>query len=181
MSLALTDDHDLILYNSYLMFLMNLKSQTKHGLLMLALSVMLGNATALETETAIWHCSKMPQAEASQSAQEMSFSMASVNGTIDVSLDDLLAAYSGYPIRISGKPLFACFLPGQEALSTSALQTLGLSSAAMQMLARRSAIVQRNLKLVTDEVEMQQCLEKNSPAFGYLSKPINNEKVAPCF
>ena len=148
---------------------------------MLALSVMLGNATALETETAIWHCSKMPQAEASQSAQEMSFSMASVNGTIDVSLDDLLAAYSGYPIRISGKPLFACFLPGQEALSTSALQTLGLSSAAMQMLARRSAIVQRNLKLVTDEVEMQQCLEKNSPAFGYLSKPINNEKVATCF
>ena len=181
MNLELTDDHDLILCNSYLMFLMNLKSQTKHGLLMLALSVMLGNATALETETAIWHCSKMPQAEASQSAQEMSFSMASVNGTIDVSLDDLLAAYSGYPIRISGKPLFACFLPGQEALSTSALQTLGLSSAAMQMLARRSAIVQRNLKLVTDEVEMQQCLEKNSPAFGYLSKPINNEKVAPCF
>ena len=148
---------------------------------MLALSVMLGNAAALETETAIWHCSKMPQAEASQSAQEMSFSMASINGTIDVSLDDLLAAYSGYPIRISAKPLFACFLPGQEALSTSALQTLGLSSAAMQMLARRSAIVQRNLKLVTDEVEMQQCLEKNSPAFGYLSKPINNEKVAPCF
>lgn len=148
---------------------------------MLALSVMLGNATALETETAIWHCSKMPQAEASQSAQEMSFSMASVNGTIDVSLDDLLAAYSGYPIRISGKPLFACFMPGQEALSTSALQTLGLSSAAMQMLARRSAIVQRNLKLVTDEAEMQQCLETHTPAFGYLSKPIDNEKVAPCF
>lgn len=148
---------------------------------MLALSVMLGNATALENETAIWHCSKMPQAEASQSAHEMSFSMASVNGTIDVSLDDLLAAYSGYPMRISGKPLFACFMLGQEALSTSALQTLGLSSAAMQMLARRSAIVQRNLKLVTDEREMQQCLEKNSPAFGYLSKPINNEKVAPCF
>jgi hypothetical protein len=72
-------------------------------------------------------------------------------------------------------------MPGQEALSASALQTLGLSSAAMQMLARRSAIVQRNLKLVTDEGEMQQCLEKNSPAFGYLSKAINNDKVAPCF
>jgi hypothetical protein len=158
---------------------MNLKSRTNHGLLMLALSVMLGHASA--TETAIWHCSKMPQAEAVQGSTDMTFSMASVNGTIDVSLDDLLAAYSGYPIRISGKPLFACFMPGQEALSTSALQTLGLSSAAMQMLARRSAIVQRNLKLVTDEREMQQCLEKNSPAFGYLSKPINNEKVAPCF
>lgn len=148
---------------------------------MLALSVMLGHATASETEAAIWHCSKISQAEAAQGGTEVTFSMASVNGTIDVSLDDLLAAYSGYPVRISGKPLFACFMPGQEALSTSALQTLGLSSAAMQMLARRSAIVQRNLKLVTDEREMQQCLEKNSPAFGYLSKPINNEKVAPCF
>lgn len=148
---------------------------------MAALSFMLSHATASEIETAIWHCSRMPQAEASQSVNETLFSMASVNGTIDVSLDDLLAAYSGYPIRISGKPLFACFMPGQEALSTSALQTLGLSSAAMQMLARRSAIVQRNLKLVTDEAAMQQCLEKNSPAFGYLSKPINNEKVAPCF
>mgnify|MGYP000175534522 FL=1 len=177
----LTDDRDLILCNSHLLFLMNLKSRPNHGLFIVALSVMLGNATASEAETAIWHCSKMPQAEVAQSGNEMSFSMASVNGTIDVSLDDLLAAYSGYPIRISGKPLFACFMPGQEALSTSALQTLGLSSAAMQMLARRSAIVQRNLKLVTDEDEMQQCLEKNSPAFGYLSKPINNEKVAPCF
>lgn len=111
----------------------------------------------------------------------MTFSMASTNGTIEVSLDDLLAAYSGYPIRISGKPLFACFMPGQEALSASALQTLGLSTAAMQMLARRSAIVQRNLKLVTDEREMKLCLEKNGPAFGYLSEPFNNEKVAPCF
>ena len=174
-------DRDLILCNSYLLLLMNLKSTTSHGFLVLALSVMLGHATASETATAIWHCSKMPQAEAAQGSTDMTFSMASVNGTIDVSLDDLLAAYSGYPIRISGKPLFACFMPGQEALSTSALQTLGLSSAAMQMLARRSAIVQRNLKLVTDEREMQQCLEVNSPAFGYLSKPIHTEKVAPCF
>jgi hypothetical protein len=160
---------------------MNLNRRTNHGIIIMALSVMLGHAEASEIETAIWHCSKMPQAEAAQSSNEMSFSMASVNGTIDVSLDDLLAAYSGYPIRVSGKPLFACFMPGQEALSTSALHTLGLNSAAMQMLARRSAIVQRNLKLVTDEREMLQCLEKNSPAFGYLSKPINNEKVAPCF
>jgi hypothetical protein len=72
-------------------------------------------------------------------------------------------------------------MPGQENLSVSALQTLGLSSPAMQMLARRSAIVQRNLKLVTDEEEMLACTEQNVPAFGYLSKPTNNDKVAPCF
>ncbi len=156
---------------------MNFESRTYLGCLMVALSVMLGDATASETGTAIWHCTKTPQAETAQSGSDMSFSV----GTIEVSLEDLLATYSGYPIRISGKPLFACFMPGQEALSTSALESIGLSSAAMQMLARRSAIVQRNFKLVTDEDEMRQCLEKNSPAFGYLSKPLRNEKVAPCF
>ena len=160
---------------------MNSPGRFFHKFLAIGLCVLVSHVYAQEKVEAIWHCSKMPQAEAAQGGTEMTFSMASVNGTIDVSLDDLLAAYSGYPIRISGQPLFACFMPGQEALSASALQTLGLSSAAMQMLARRSAIVQRNLKLVTDEGEMQQCLEKNSPAFGYLSKPINNEKVAPCF
>lgn len=100
---------------------------------------------------------------------------------IAVTLDDLYAAYTGYPIRISGKPLFACFMPGREDLSIQALDGLGVSSAAMQMLSRRSAIVQRNLKLVTDEEEMLSCMEKHVPAFGYLSKPISNYKVAPCF
>lgn len=137
---------------------------------------------AQEKVEAIWHCSKMPASEAASA--NTGFSMeptTSVNGTIVVTLDDLMAAYSGYPVRVSGKPLFACFMPGQEALSINALQTLGLSSPAMQMLARRSAIVQRNLKLVTDEDEMLACTEKNLPAFGYLSKSTINDKVAPCF
>jgi hypothetical protein len=160
---------------------MALKIKSNQLAIIIALSVMCTNIDATETLEAIWHCSKISGVMAVKNSTDISFSAASVNGTIDVSLDDLLAAYSGYPVRLSGMPLFACFMPGQESLSTSALKTLGLDSAAMQMLARRSAIVQRNLKLVTDEVEMQQCLEKNSPAFGYLSKPINNEKVAPCF
>jgi len=105
----------------------------------------------------------------------------SAHGMIAVTLDDLYAAYAGYPIRVSGKPLFACFMPGGEELSIQALDGLGASSAAMQMLSRRSAIVQRNLKLVTDEDEMLSCMEKYVPAFGYLSKPVSNDKVAPCF
>lgn len=144
--------------------------------------VLATQALAQEKTQAIWHCSKMPASE--MAAENMGFSMeptTSVNGTIVVTLDDLMAAYSGYPVRVSGKPLFACFMPGQENLSVSALQTLGLSSPAMQMLARRSAIVQRHLKLVTDEDEMLACTEQNVPAFGYLSKPTINDKVAPCF
>jgi hypothetical protein len=149
---------------------------------MCALSAMLGSVSAqVSNEEAIWHCSRSSAVERQQAGMEMQFTTASVNGTIDVSLEDLVSAYSGYPIRVAGKPLFACFMPGQEALSASALESLGLSSAAMQMLARRSAIVQRNFKLVTDEEEMQRCLEGHTPSFGYLSKSISNEKVAPCF
>jgi hypothetical protein len=122
--------------------------------------------------------------EASTKSESADFSVSvapSANGMIAVTLDDLYAAYAGYPIRVSGKPLFACFMPGREDLSIQALDGLGASSAAMQMLSRRSAIVQRNLKLVTDEDEMLSCMEKNVPAFGYLSKPVSNDKVAPCF
>ena len=72
-------------------------------------------------------------------------------------------------------------MPGQEDLSESALVSLGLNSAAMQMLSRRSAIVQRNLKWVTDEPEMLQCMLRHAPSFGYLSQATVTEKVAPCF
>jgi hypothetical protein len=131
---------------------------------------------------AIWHCSKMPASEVvAQGSDSFMASTVSPNGTIVVTLEDLLTVYSGYPVRVSGQPLFACFMPGEEALSVHALNSLGLSSAAMQMLSRRSAIVQRHLKLVTDENEMLACTEKNIPAFGYLSKPTFNDKIAPCF
>ena len=160
---------------------MNSPSRFFHKFLAIGLCVLVSHVYAQEKVEAIWHCSKMP---ASEAAENTGFSMeptTSVNGTIVVTLDDLMATYSGYPVRVSGKPLFACFMPGQEGLSVSALESLGLSSPAMQMLSRRSAIVQRNLKLVTDEEEMLACTEQNLPAFGYLSKPTNNDKVAPCF
>lgn len=131
---------------------------------------------------AVWHCSRAEALEASLDSAGYDFSVVpSTTGMIAVTLDDLYAAYTGYPIRVSGKPLFACFMPGREELSIQALDGLGVSSAAMQILSRRSAIVQRNLKLVTDEEEMLACMEKHVPAFGYLSKPISNDKVAPCF
>lgn len=137
-----------------------------------------------EATEAVWHCSRAEAVDASLESSGADFSVSvlpSANGMIAVTLDDLYAAYTGYPIRVSGKPLFACFMPGREELSIQALDGLGVSSAAMQMLSRRSAIVQRNLKLVTDEEEMLSCMEKHVPAFGYLPKPISSDKVAPCF
>lgn len=147
-----------------------------------ALGLVAGKSSATEPAQAIWHCSKTSALDARTSTQQdLSFGAASEQGTIAVTLDDLLAVYSGYPVRLSGQPLFACFMPGQEDLSESALVSLGLNSAAMQMLSRRSAIVQRNLKWVTDEPEMLQCMLRHAPSFGYLSQATVTEKVAPCF
>lgn len=151
----------------------------KH-LLSLLFSLLL--APMAESTEAVWHCSRAEAMEASLDSAGYDFSVvSSTNGMIAVTLEDLYAAYTGYPIRVSGRPLFACFMPGREELSIKALDGLGVSSAAIQILSRRSAIVQRNLKLVTDEDEMLACMEKHVPAFGYLSKPISTDKVAPCF
>ena len=155
----------------------------KCRLIFFVLGTLLWLPSAVATE-AVWHCSRAGAMEESTQNESADFSVSvapSANGMIAVTLDDLYAAYAGYPIRVTGKPLFACFMPGREELSIQALDGLGASSAAMQMLSRRSAIVQRNLKLVTDEDEMLSCMEKNVPAFGYLSKPVSNDKVAPCF
>jgi hypothetical protein len=137
-----------------------------------------------EPVEAIWHCSKSQATEGGEPTQAGDFGMngaSSGQGTIAVTLDDLLSVYSGYPMRVSTKPLFACFMPGDEALSLSALKSMGLSAPALQILARRSAIVQRQLKIVTDEDEMRQCMTRHFPSFGYLSQSYVSDKVAPCF
>jgi len=133
---------------------------------------------------AIWHCSKTSVSELVDAEPAGNFGMGAVSsghGTIAVTMEDLLSVYSGYPARISNRPLFACFMPGDEALSLSALESMGLSAPALQILARRSAIVQRQLKIVTDEDEMRQCMTRHFPSFGYLSQAYVSDKVAPCF
>jgi hypothetical protein len=131
---------------------------------------------------AIWHCSRQAVNKVpDDGAAFASSAMDSPNNTISVTLDDLLTVYSGYPLKILGKPLFACFMPGDEALSLDALDTLDLNASALQILSRRSAIVQRQLEVVTSEAQMLLCMQRNAPAFGYLPNPVYNASVAPCF
>ena len=131
---------------------------------------------------ATWHCSRQAVEKIpNDGAALASISMDTPNNTISVTLNDLLNVYSGYPLKVSGKPLFACFMPGDEALSLDALDTLGLNASALQTLSRRSAIVQRQLEVVTSEAQMLLCMERNAPAFGYLANPVVNASVAPCF
>lgn len=133
---------------------------------------------------AVWHCSRQPAPAAEPPGDDFGFGLGAVasgHHTISVTLNDLIAVYSGYPLRVSGKPLFACFMPGDEALSLSALNSMGLNASALQILSRRSAIVQRQLEIVTGEAQMHRCMERNAPAFGYFPTEVINTKVAPCF
>ena len=131
---------------------------------------------------AVWHCTRNAVGESTPNDDELDPGFdVSGNNTIGVTLNDLIAVYSGYPLRVAGKPLFACFMPGDEALSLDALDSMGFNASALQILARRSAIVQRQLEIVTSEAQMLLCMERNAPAFGYLPGPVINTSVAPCF
>jgi hypothetical protein len=146
--------------------------------------VMVTCATSLWADP-VWHCSRTGYGEA-HSAVDASeqFSLASMSSAPDVigvSIRDLIDIYSGVPVRVGDLPLSACFMPGRNQLSLAALQSLGLQSTAIQALARKSAIVQSNLHLVTDEQQMQACISRHFPAVGYLSQPVNTEKILPCF
>jgi hypothetical protein len=134
----------------------------------------------------VWHCSRNAQSamEVSASAQEDQFSLASFSSTMDVigvSISDLIDVYSGVPVRIGGLPLSACFMPGNENLTSAALTSLGLQPAAIQALARRSAIIQSNLHIVTSVAQMLSCIARHFPAVGYLDEPHETQDSQPCF
>ena len=133
----------------------------------------------------IWHCSRTgntdPQEMADASEQFSLASMSSTPDVIGISIRDLIDIYSGVPVRVGSLSLSACFMLGQEPLSLAALQSLGLQPSAIQALARKSSLVQSNLHLVTDEQQMQTCISRHFPAVGYLSKPVDTDKILPCF
>lgn len=135
----------------------------------------------------VFHCSRNSENSASNyhaPSQENQFSIASVSSAADViniSIRDLIDLYSGHPVHISGKPLSACFMPSNEALTSNALKELGLRVTTIQALSRKNSIVQTNLHLVTDEKQMLQCIGKYFPAVGYASEMTVTELLAPCF
>lgn len=131
---------------------------------------------------AIWHCSRNEATQ--QAATELNlqdeFKLSSMD-TIGVTLDDLMRVYSGQDIWIGNLPLIACFMPGQETLSQNIFKSLGLKGYILKKLSVKSAIVQGQLVTVSDEEQMQLCMGKHFPSFGYLSHETVTEKFAPCF
>lgn len=155
------------------------------SVLLLVLACLLGSDFAKAAEP-VWHCSRATESvsENDSAANEDSFYLASTafnREALGISLMDLIDAYSSKPILINGRRLTACFMPGETPLSIQALRSLGLNTATMQLQARKSAIVQSHLHLVTDEAEMQNCIARYAPAVGYLERIINTDQVVPCF
>lgn len=135
---------------------------------------------------AIWHCSRLPdkvsRGEAGEEGDNFQLSsMGSNVRALGITLTDLIDVYESKPVLINGRRLHACFMPAEAPLSVKALGALGLNAANMQLQARKSAIVQSHLRLVTDEADMQACIARHYPAVGYLSRETHNEQVLPCF
>lgn len=150
-------------------------------LLLLVVLLGVGNCWA----DPVWHCSRNGGASKDNVlAQADQFSIASMGQSeevIGVSIRDLIDIYTGVPVKIGGKPLSACFISGHDAITVSALTSLGLKTSVIQALGRKSTIVQSHLFMVSDEVSMQTCIAKHFPAVGYLSKPTETEHVTTCF
>jgi len=72
-------------------------------------------------------------------------------------------------------------MPSNQELTSSALTSLGLQTATIQALARKSSIIQSHLFFVTNEKQMMACIAKNYPAVGYLEGPTSTDGVRPCF
>lgn len=143
------------------------------------------NPTPSQPE-AIWHCSRMPDKVSQGEADEEgdSFQLASMGSNVralGITLTDLIDVYESKPVLINGRRLNACFMPAEALLSVKALGALGLNASSMQLQARKSAIVQSHLRLVTDEADMQACIARHYPAVGYLSRETKSEQVLPCF
>ena len=135
---------------------------------------------------AIWHCSRLPGSVSQGQADEENddFQLASMGShmrALSITLTDLIDVYESKPVLINGRRLNACFMPAEAPLTVKALGALGLNASSMQLQARKSAIVQSHLWLVTDEADMQACIARHYPAVGYLSLETQNEQVLPCF
>jgi len=159
---------------------MNLLRSLAIGQLLLVSSV------ALNAQT-IWHCSKQSAVwVADQRAQkamapEDVFQIASINthpSVIGITLRDLMDAYSGVPVRVSGQALTACVM--REPQST-ALESLGIGSGQAASLPQINREGPQPLQWVNTTDDMLSCMLNNHPSVGYFTEFIETPEVLPCF
>lgn len=130
----------------------------------------------------VWHCSRSDVQIADASNDFTLAALTLEREVIRVALRDLHAVYQGVPVRMNaGLPLSACVVGNNSTLTTSALQSLGVTQATLKALAQQNSLNKSNIHVVKDEDAMLSCITKNHPAIGYLSKTTQTEAVGPCF
>jgi hypothetical protein len=132
------------------------------------------------TADPIWHCSRtdMQVADASDS-----FTLSALDDreVVQISLVDLYTVYQGSQISVSGRQLSACFIGGDDAVTSEAMRSIGIDPSLPHALSRKSTIGSSRLHMVRDEKSMATCIKKHHPAIGYLSKATHTEAMGPCF
>ena len=144
-------------------------------------------AGGAQAQQAVWHCSKHQQlnmisTSAPLADQDDLFDLSNFSAsTIAISLNDLSDIYNGRPVQLGQQSLTGCFMAGDIALNQAAFSSIGLRGSALQLMNRRNAIAQSQLRMVHSESDMLVCIANNYPAVGYLASALVNDEVAPCF
>jgi len=130
----------------------------------------------------VWHCSRSEVQVADASDDFTLAALTLEREVIRISLKDLYVVYQGAPVKMSGGlPLSACVISNNSNLTATAMQSIGVRSATLKVLARESTQSKSQVHLVQDEMAMLACITKHHPAIGYLSKATHTEAVGPCF
>ena len=142
------------------------------------LALLLGTSAQADP---VWHCSRtsLQVADAGDN-----FSLAALDAereVLRISLRDLYAIYQGNQVKASGVTLSACFIGGNNAITKSAMSSIGAEPHVLEKLSRKTALVSQNIYMVQSEQDMQSCMTKHHPAIGYLSKATHTEAIGPCF
>ena len=93
---------------------------------------------------------------------------------------DIVDVYSGRPVYRDGRFITGCMLSTDNLNTIDAFGQLGIKPDVALQLAKNNGLVKRDLKLVSSDDEMVNCIKSNHPAVGYLF--INQEKfLVQCF
>lgn len=146
------------------------------------LPLLMGGATAgVAWATPIWHCSRQPpELNASPDGLHMAV-MGTVSDAIPLSMADLLSAYAGQAVSIGGMTLTACMLAPQQALAAQVIHSLGLNIQQMQQRWSQPSAAPSWIRQVHNDQAMIDCINEHYPAVGFLSQPVQHDRVMPCF
>jgi hypothetical protein len=156
----------------------HLKVLKKHAVIWIGIVFFCQSALA----DPIWHCSRSDIQVADASDDFNLASLSLEREVIRLSLRDLLSVYQGLPVQMTGNlQLSACVVGSNAQLTSSALRSIGSSSALVKAIASSSNLSKSNIFIVQDEQSMVACIQKHHPAIGYLSKATHTEAIGPCF